>query len=67
MRYCRQGEENCGEKSGGRNVDQMGKVLRKRDVSLIIIMHINFLLSYFICTMACKCENTYCSHFTEAN
>lgn len=30
MGNCRQGEENCGEKSGGRNVDQMGRSLEKK-------------------------------------
>lgn len=59
-------------KTVGRNQEaemwtKWGEVLRKRDVSLIIIVHINFSLSYFICTTACKCENTYLSHFTEAN
>lgn len=59
-------------KTVGRNQEaemwtKWGEVLRKRNVSLIIIVHINFSLSCFICTTACKCENNYLSHFIEAN
>lgn len=46
--YCSQGEENCREKSGGRSAGQMGRrVLRKGDVSLIIIVHFNFIILFY--------------------